>query len=86
MDNANSSDNTSAASAPAANTRQKRVLPSRSRRGGPGVGSCDVDVMILETQKRKCEAHILITTLTTFLRVVSTSPLTNVHITHFSGK
>lgn len=60
MDNANSSDNTSAASAPAANTRQKRVLPSRSRRGGPGVGSCDVDVMILETQKRKLENEPLI--------------------------
>lgn len=35
-------------------TRQKRVLPSRSRRGGPGVGGCDVDVMILETRKRRC--------------------------------
>lgn len=35
-------------------TRQKRVLPSRSRRGGPGVGNCDVDVMILETRKRRC--------------------------------
>jgi hypothetical protein len=34
-------------------TRQKRVLPSRSRRGGPGVGSCDIDIMILDTQKRK---------------------------------
>ena len=37
-----------------AQTRQKRILPSRSRRGGPGVGSCDVDVMILETRKRRC--------------------------------
>lgn len=36
-----------------AQTRQKRVLPSRSRRGGPGVGSCDVDVMILETRRRR---------------------------------
>ncbi len=34
-------------------TRQKRVLPTRSRRGGPGVGSCETDVMILETLKRK---------------------------------
>ena len=33
--------------------RQKRVLPSRSRRGGPGVGTCDIDVLILDTQKRK---------------------------------
>lgn len=33
--------------------RQKRVLPTRSRRGGPGVGSCDVDLMILDAQKRR---------------------------------
>ena len=32
---------------------QKRVLPSRSRRGGPGLGSADVDVIILDAQKRK---------------------------------
>ena len=53
---------TSVASTPSANmpadkhgaqTRQKRVLPTRSRRGGPGVGSCDADIMILETLKRK---------------------------------
>ncbi|TFY83340.1 hypothetical protein EWM64_g661 [Hericium alpestre] len=36
-----------------AQTRQKRILPSRSRRGGPGVGSCDADVMILDMLKRK---------------------------------
>lgn len=34
--------------------RQKRVLPSRSRRGGPNVGTCEVDVLILETLKRRC--------------------------------
>ncbi|PFH52265.1 hypothetical protein AMATHDRAFT_46394 [Amanita thiersii Skay4041] len=37
-------------------TRQKRVLPTRSRRGVPGVagvGSCDVDLMILDTHKRR---------------------------------
>ena len=33
---------------------QKRVLPSRSRRGGPGLGSVDVDTVILDAQKRKC--------------------------------
>ena len=33
--------------------RQKRVLPTRSRRGGPGIGSCDVDLMILDAQKRR---------------------------------
>ena len=37
-----------------AQNRQKRVLPSRSRRGGPGVGTCEVDVLILETLKRRC--------------------------------
>ena len=35
---------------------QKRVLPSRSRRGGPGLGSADVDTIILDAQKRKCES------------------------------
>jgi hypothetical protein len=34
-------------------TRQKRVLPSRSRRGGPGVGSCDADVHILDALRRR---------------------------------
>ena len=34
-------------------TRQKRVLPARSRRGGPGIGSCDADTMILDTLKRQ---------------------------------
>lgn len=34
--------------------RQKRVLPTRSRRGGPGIGSCDVDLMILDAQRRRC--------------------------------
>lgn len=35
-------------------TRQRRVQPARSRRGGPGVGSCESDMMILETMKRRC--------------------------------
>ena len=37
-------------------SRPKRVLPSRSRRGGSGVGvgNCDVDLMILETRRRRC--------------------------------
>ena len=38
----------------ATQNRQKRVLPSRSRRGGPNVGTCEVDVLILETLKRRC--------------------------------
>ena len=37
-----------------AQNRQKRVLPSRSRRGGPNVGTCEVDLLILETLKRRC--------------------------------
>ncbi|KAF7796568.1 hypothetical protein EIP86_007749 [Pleurotus ostreatoroseus] len=48
-------------------TRPKRVLPSRSRRGGPGVGSCDVDVMILETRKRRLESEPLVPGSTKFL-------------------
>ncbi|KAI0368841.1 hypothetical protein BV20DRAFT_997788 [Pilatotrama ljubarskyi] len=48
-------------------TRQKRVLPTRSRRGGPGVGSCETDVMILETMKRKAESEPLIPVTTKFL-------------------
>ncbi|KAJ7109892.1 hypothetical protein C8R44DRAFT_266658 [Mycena epipterygia] len=48
-------------------TRQKRVLPSRSRRGGPGVGNCDVDVMILNTQLNKLESEPLIPAETLFV-------------------
>ncbi|KAI9060520.1 hypothetical protein FKP32DRAFT_1029856 [Trametes sanguinea] len=48
-------------------TRQKRVLPTRSRRGGPGVGGCETDVMILETMKRKAEGEPLIPATTKFL-------------------
>lgn len=40
--------------------RQKRVLPTRSRRGGPGIGSCDVDLMILDAQKRRCSYFRLV--------------------------
>ncbi|KAH9486293.1 hypothetical protein JR316_0000357 [Psilocybe cubensis] len=47
--------------------RQKRVLPSRSRRGGPGVGNCDSDVLILETYKRQYEIEPLIPLSTPFL-------------------
>ncbi|KIK70660.1 hypothetical protein GYMLUDRAFT_253996 [Collybiopsis luxurians FD-317 M1] len=39
---------------------KKRVLPSRTRRGGPGVGNCDADVLILETSKRQWENEPLI--------------------------
>ncbi|KAJ3984804.1 hypothetical protein F5890DRAFT_1565399 [Lentinula detonsa] len=45
---------------------QKRVLPSRSRRGGPGVGNCDTDIMILETFKRQSETEPLIAKDTPF--------------------
>lgn len=31
---------------------QKRVLPTRSRRGGPGVGSSEIDLTILDAQRR----------------------------------
>ncbi|KAI0652503.1 hypothetical protein C8Q79DRAFT_104066 [Trametes meyenii] len=48
-------------------TRQKRVLPTRSRRGGPGVGTCESDVMILDTMKRKAEGEPLIPAATKFM-------------------
>jgi hypothetical protein len=43
----------SAASAPAGASRPRRIMPSRSRRGGPGVGISDVDTHILETLRRR---------------------------------
>lgn len=43
----------SSSNASASNDRQKRVLPSRLRRGGPGVGSCEIDLLILEHQKKR---------------------------------
>ncbi|KAA1468128.1 hypothetical protein DENSPDRAFT_833332 [Dentipellis sp. KUC8613] len=47
--------------------RQKRILPSRSRRGGPGMGTCDADVMILDTLRRRNESEPLIPANTKFL-------------------
>ncbi|KAL0951600.1 hypothetical protein HGRIS_008278 [Hohenbuehelia grisea] len=67
---------TSAPAAPSgAQTRQKRVLPSRSRRGGPGVGGCDVDQMILETYKRQAENEPLISIEAQFLLTTDVSQL-----------
>ncbi|KAF9055933.1 hypothetical protein BJ165DRAFT_1521897 [Panaeolus papilionaceus] len=54
-------------------SRQKRVLPSRSTRGGPGVGNCDMDMLILDTQKRRSENEPLIPTLTRFLFTTDSS-------------
>ncbi|KDQ63233.1 hypothetical protein JAAARDRAFT_120493 [Jaapia argillacea MUCL 33604] len=54
-------------------TRPKRVQPSRSRRGGPGIGSCDVDLMILDAYKRKFENEPLIPTDTSFLLTTNSS-------------
>ncbi|KAI6047899.1 hypothetical protein EDC04DRAFT_2620490 [Pisolithus marmoratus] len=56
-----------AASNSTPNSRQKRVLPSRSRRGGPGIGSCDVDIMILDAQRRRFDNEPLIPAHTPFL-------------------
>ncbi|KAI9444530.1 hypothetical protein H4582DRAFT_1909484 [Lactarius indigo] len=41
-------------------TRPRRIMPSRSRRGGPGVGISDVDTQILETLRRRRENDPLI--------------------------
>lgn len=54
-------------------SRQKRVLPSRSRRGGPGIGSCDVDLMILDAQRRRFENEPLIPANTQFLLTTNSS-------------
>lgn len=56
-----------AASNSTPNSRQKRVLPSRSRRGGPGIGSCDVDLMILDAQRRRFDNEPLVPADTPFL-------------------
>lgn len=53
---------------------QKRVLPARSRRGGPGVGNCEMDIMILERQKRRLEYDPLIPAQTRLL--LTTNPHT----------
>ncbi|KAH9980502.1 hypothetical protein BJV74DRAFT_887798 [Russula compacta] len=48
-------------------TRPRRIMPSRSRRGGPGVGISDVDTHILETLRRRRENEPLIPAHTEFL-------------------
>ncbi|KAI0253271.1 hypothetical protein BJV78DRAFT_224666 [Lactifluus subvellereus] len=58
---------TSSTSNPSGPVRQRRIMPSRSRRGGPGVGICDVDTQILETLRRRCENDPLIPAHTQFL-------------------
>lgn len=57
-------------------SRQKRVLPSRSRRGGPGIGSCDVDLMILDAQRRRFENEPLIPANTQFLLTTNSALVT----------
>lgn len=37
------------------NGHQKRVMPTRVRRGGPGIGSTEVDMQILAEMKRHRE-------------------------------
>lgn len=51
---------------------QKRILPSRSGRGGPGVGNCDTDNLILETKRRQFESEPLIPGETKFF--LTTNP------------
>ncbi|GJJ13266.1 hypothetical protein Clacol_007517 [Clathrus columnatus] len=60
-------------------TTQKRILPARQRRGGPGVGSCHVDILIIETEKRAKESRPVIPfaqkfTLSTNVRLIPTAP------------
>ncbi|KAH9988944.1 hypothetical protein BJV77DRAFT_719377 [Russula vinacea] len=58
-----SGDGTQVASA----SRPRRIMPSRSRRGGPGVGISDVDTHILETLRRRRENEPLIPAHAQFL-------------------
>ncbi|KIK94147.1 hypothetical protein PAXRUDRAFT_12220 [Paxillus rubicundulus Ve08.2h10] len=60
---------------PTSHPRQKRVLPSRPRRGGPGIGSCDVDLMILDAQKRRLDNEPLIPADTPFLLTTNSALL-----------
>ncbi|KAI0297587.1 hypothetical protein B0F90DRAFT_880987 [Multifurca ochricompacta] len=63
---------------PGGATRPRRIMPSRSRRGGPGVGTSDVDTQILETLRRRREndplipAHtrLLLTTYSSRVRTI----------------
>ena len=38
--------------------RQKCTVPSRSRRGGPALGNCEMDNLILEMKRRKCASEL----------------------------
>ncbi|KAF7784156.1 hypothetical protein Agabi119p4_321 [Agaricus bisporus var. burnettii] len=67
----------STSSAAASDGRQKRVLPSRARRGGPGVGSCDTDLMILEHQRRRFETESIISPATPFLLTTDSNLFSN---------
>ncbi|KAH8110627.1 hypothetical protein DFH11DRAFT_1619300 [Phellopilus nigrolimitatus] len=50
-------------------TNQKRVLPTRARRGGPGagIGTSDTDMNILDMLKRRGESEPLIPSKTVFI-------------------
>ncbi|KAK0481747.1 hypothetical protein IW261DRAFT_1472252 [Armillaria novae-zelandiae] len=65
-----SSPSTSAA-ASGRQTRQKRVNPSRSSKGCPGIGNCEADTLILETQRRQLENGPLIPANTLFFMTTS---------------
>ncbi|EIN13919.1 hypothetical protein PUNSTDRAFT_129584 [Punctularia strigosozonata HHB-11173 SS5] len=58
---------------PTMQTRQKRVLPSRTRRGGLGIGSTNVDQMILDAQLRRFEDKPLIPAETKFVFTTDSS-------------
>ncbi|KAH9958989.1 hypothetical protein BC827DRAFT_1216967 [Russula dissimulans] len=52
---------------PGGTTRPRRIMPSRSRRGGPGLGISDVDTHILETLRRRRENEPLVPAYTQLL-------------------
>lgn len=77
--NANSSARTTAMDEPspsnAHTNRQKRTVPLRSRRGGPVLGNCEVDNLILETKRRKCMSIVLVICALAYISVVENEPL-----------
>ncbi|KAJ7492314.1 hypothetical protein FB451DRAFT_527544 [Mycena latifolia] len=60
-------DNDATLANPSSQTRPKRILPTRLRGGGGGVGTSDIDLMILAAQVSKAESEPLIPADTLFV-------------------
>ncbi|THH06672.1 hypothetical protein EW145_g3926 [Phellinidium pouzarii] len=82
-----------ASTAGSVRTKQKRVLPSRARRGGPGagVGSGDIDLNILDLLKRRGENDPLIPSKTVFVlttdsRFVPSASTSELGLNHYANE